>query len=163
METEAARALRAARRSGEPKIFTTPTRVASTGLVIPAIEAETGGRRWRVRQDWVCDAGICRLTVPAGWETDLASVPPLMRHYINSFAFGIAGPLLHDFLYEHGGDPPDGTCRPWRHFTRPEVDAMFLQLMRAERVPRSRRHFAYRVVRLLGWTHWEGESSDPGV
>jgi hypothetical protein len=155
METEAARQLQAARESGEPDFLTTPTRVESTGLVIPSIYSEPQRRLWRLQEDWIHETLQWTFTVPAGWETDLATVPGPLRNAVNSFEFGITGPLLHDFLYAHGGSPPEGTCRPWHRFTRREVDHLFRELMQKEKVPTWRRNLGYAVVRALGWTHWD--------
>jgi hypothetical protein len=155
MQSEPARALRAARQSGSPEFIETPTRVESTGLVIPPVRAETRRRCWQLDDEWSYDDGEWRMTLPRGWRTDLASVPPRLSEYFNSFEFGITGPLLHDFLYEHGGRLPEGSCVPDRRFTRREADALLHRLMRAERVPRWRRALAYTVARMAGWTHWE--------
>lgn len=156
METEAARKLREARRSGDPDFVTTPTRVESTGLVIPPIHRETRGGVWRVQEDWTYDGPGYRLTVPQGWESDLASVPKVLHPWLNSFQFGVAGPLAHDFVYEHGGRVPEGTCVPYRVFTRREADDLLLALMRAERVAPRFQRLGYLFTRALGWTHWEG-------
>lgn len=155
MDTKPARALHEARRSGRPEFIHTPTRVESTGLVIPPIRAETHRRCWTLEQEWSYEEPAWRLTIPRGWRTDLASVPPPLDLSFNGFAFGITGPLLHDFLYEHGGRPPPGSCVPQRRFSRREADALLLRLMREERVPAWKRIPAYTVARLGGWTHWE--------
>lgn len=154
MDTKPARSLRAARKSGEPGFITTSTRVESTGLVIPPIRAEVKSLGWRLERDWDCSAGDCKLILPRGWETDLATVPRLLKRFFNSFEFGVTGPLVHDFLYDHAGCPPEGSCEPWRRFERKEVDRLMVRLMKEERVSPWRRLLGYAVTRLAGWTHW---------
>lgn len=154
MEVEAAQFLRAARASGEPDFITTPTRVESTGLLIPPIRYHTESEMWRLESDWQYRAPAFTLTIPHGYETDLASVPQPLRHFVNCFEFGITGPLLHDFLYTYVGCPPSDSCVPWRRFSRREVDDHFLSLMEEERVPSWKRRLGYSAVRLGGWTHW---------
>ena len=154
METEPARALRRARRSGEPEFVTTPTRVEETGLVIPAIRARTAGGRWVLQEAWRHRTPAYTLTVPAGWDTDLASVPGPLRRWVSALQMGITGPLAHDFVYDHGGALPDGCCVPPRRFTRREADLLLLRLMRLERVRGWRRLAGWACARALGWTHW---------
>jgi hypothetical protein len=155
METVAAQALQAARATGRPDFRTTPTRVESTGLVIPPIHYDLRTGLWRLEESWRCHGPGWTLTIARGHETDLASVPWPVRGYLNAFQFGITGPLLHDFLYACGGDPPRGACVPWRSFRRPEVDRIFLSLMEQERVPAWRRTLGYAAVRIGGAGHWE--------
>ena len=155
MQIEAARALRAASRSGSPDFVRTPTRVESSGLAIPPICADTHRRCWQLEQDWCYGTQQWRLTIPEGWKTDLASVPRPLSSSFNAFEFGVTGPLIHDFLYEHGGRLPPGTCVPSRRFTRREADELLAELVRAERVPPWKQQLAYGVARLGGWTHWE--------
>lgn len=154
METDAAQALRRARSSGEPEFITSPTRVAGTGLVIPAIRARTDGPRWELQEDWCRGIGAWTLTVPAGWSTDLASVPGPLKRWVNAFQLGVTGPLVHDFLYDYGGELPDGCCIPPHRFARREADRILLRLMRLERVRPWRRAVGWSVTRSMGWTHW---------
>ena len=154
METEPARELRRARQSGRPDFVTTPTRVASTGHVIPPIRAETDRPRWRLEEDWTYEGDGYRITVPEGWHTDLASIPGPVRGWLTDFMLGVTGPLLHDFLYDHGGEPPEGSCLPPRRFTRRETDALLVRLAALERVPRRRRLTGWAFARAMGWSHW---------
>lgn len=154
METEPARELRRARRSGRPDFVTTPTRVASTGHVIPPIRAETGRPRWRLEEDWTYHGDGYQITLPRGWDTDLASIPRPLHGWLTDFMLGVTGPLLHDFIYDHGGELPEGSCRPPRTFTRREADVLLVRLAALERVPRRRRLLGWAFSRALGWTHW---------
>lgn len=154
METAAAQQLRRARAAGEPEFVTDPTRVEETGLLIPAVHARPDARLWRLQDDWTYEGDGFRLTVPRGWETDLASIPGTLRPWLNDFLLGITGPLAHDFIYDHGGCPPPGSCDPPRRFTRWEADRILLRLMRLERVRRWHRTVSFLFVRAAGRTHW---------
>jgi hypothetical protein len=102
-----------------------------------------------------CDTGqwtlentveVLGVLVPAGFTFDLASIPRLLWPIIGPFELSIEAPLLHDYLYRNGGL---GT------FSRADVDAMFLDLMRSEEVARWRRWAAWLAVRLFGWAAWK--------
>jgi hypothetical protein len=154
MDRVAVQALRAARRAGEPEFITSPTRVTETGLVIPAIRACTDENRWVLQESWTHETPAFRLTLPGGWDSDLASVPGPLRRWINAFEMGITGPLVHDFIYNHGGELPEGSASPPRKFTRREADALLVRLMKLERVGAWRRLLAWVCARALGWSHW---------
>lgn len=116
-----------------------------------------GRRKW----SWtVCDPWTARLNghvlhVPAGFRTDLASIPRILW-ILPGFApmelGGGAPPIVHDWLYQHGG-----VC--WRprmaavQFTRRQVDSVFLHLMQDMQVG-WRRFVAWWAVRLFGWFAW---------
>lgn len=102
--------------------------------------------RWRLEKAF--SAGS--VEVPAGFEFDLASIPRPLWWLIAPFELSLAAPLVHDYLYRHGGVLPDG-----RRFTRADADRLFLEIMRAERVPYWRRVLAFPAVRLFGWTGWK--------
>lgn len=84
------------------------------------------------------DGGIV-ITIPKGYEYDLASIPRLAWWAIAPYELGILSPLIHDYLYEKKGS--DGVK------TRKEADLIFLELMEKEGVSRWRRTAAYYSVR----------------
>src|SRR5262245_36601581 len=90
-------------------------RIASTS---PA----RGCRRRRLEADYVYHDGPTAITVPAGFRFDLSTVPRAFWFLIAPFELSIVAPLLHDFLYESGGRPPDVSIHPPRSYTRAEVD-----------------------------------------
>lgn len=82
------------------------------------------------------------VTVPAGFETDLASVPRLPVAYL---LFGDASQeaaVIHDFLYSGG------------LVTRAQADEVFAEAMKAEGVAAWRRGPMWLAVRLAGWLHY---------
>lgn len=92
-----------------------------------------------------------RVTVPAGFPTDFASVPRLPFAYL---LFGgdvgdNAAATVHDFLYGLG-TVPRATC-----------DAVFREAMQAEGVAGWRRWPMWLGVRLFGRSHYGGAPAQP--
>jgi len=86
------------------------------------------------------------VNIPQGFECDLASVPRLLWPLVAPFELSVAAPLVHDWLYRHGGVLPDtGVTR-----ARKACDQLFLKIMIEEGVPVWRARAAYHAVRLFG-------------
>ena len=87
------------------------------------------------------------LVVPAGFESDGASVPRFFWRAVfppgDSQALRAA--ILHDFIYR---ERPDG-------WTRAAADNLFLEVMLADGVPEFRARLAYAGVRLFGGNSWK--------
>lgn len=75
------------------------------------------------------------ITVPAGFESDLASVPWWALHLVNVGALARSA-VLHDFLRERLA------------FSKVEGDAIFLTAMAAENVCAWQRELVFAAVRL---------------
>jgi hypothetical protein len=129
--------------------------IAGSRLPPPLVTAPSIGR-WRVEADYTYLDGATAITVPAGFEFDLSTIPRLFWPLIGPFELSIVAPLMHDFLYAHGGRPPAGSVVPPRTYDRAEVDRMFREIMGAEGVPAWRRAVAYAAVRLFGGGAWRG-------
>ncbi len=122
----------------------------------PPVLTYLGGGHWRLEADYTYHDGATAITVPAGFRFDLSSVPRAFWSLIAPFELSIVAPLMHDFLYESGGRPPDVSIHPPRTYTRAEVDRMFLRIMEAEEVAPWRRALAYAAVRTFGRRAWRG-------
>lgn len=113
------------------------------------------GEFWRLEADYVYHDIKATLRIPAGFEFDLASVPRVLWALIAPFELSIAAPLLHDFLYRHGG-----AVQPWTvpavGYTRAEADRVFAEVMALEGVFAWRRGVAYRAVRMFAGSAWKG-------
>jgi len=92
-------------------------------------------RRWTV-------FGV--VTVPAGFETDFASIPRLFWSVIPKVGRYNHAAVIHDYLYR---TQPDG-------WTRGMADTVFQDLMREDGVCASRAWTMHRAVRLGGWVTW---------
>jgi hypothetical protein len=130
-----------------------PVEIAGSRLPAPIV-TYPGDRQWRLEAAYEYRDGLTAITVPGGFLFDLSSVPRLFWPLIAPFELSIAAPLLHDFLYRHGGNLPDGSVAPPRTYTRAQVDRMFRTIMEAEAVPTWRRVLAYLAVRAFGRTAW---------
>ncbi len=113
-----------------------------------------GERTWRLEEAYIYNDGETRITVPEGFTFDLSSVPRLFWWLIAPFELSVAAPLIHDFLYRHGGSPPQGTVEPHRRYARQEADKLFRRIMRQEGVAAWRRTLGYWAVRLFGAPAW---------
>jgi hypothetical protein len=100
---------------------------------------------WILLEDFTYTDNYYHIKVPKGFKTDLASIPRFFWRLIAPFELSLAAPLVHDYLYRHGGNVPSG------NFTRSDADWFFLSIMREERVPAWRRWAAYVAVRLFGF------------
>lgn len=130
----------------------TPVRIERSRLPPPLLSYRSG--LWVLEAAYGYDDGGTRLTVPAGFRFDLASVPRLFWPLVAPFELSIAAPLLHDFLYRHGGHPPPGAADPPRTWTRAEADRLFADVMALEGVTAWRRHSAWVGVRLGAGFAW---------
>jgi Protein of unknown function (DUF1353) len=129
--------------------------IAGSRLPPPVITSPSIGR-WRLEVAYTYHDGATAITVPAGFEFDLSSVPRVLWPLIAPFELSIVAPLLHDFLYRYGGRPPSGSVVPPKSYDRAEVDRMFRTIMEAENVSVWRRVLAYAAVRVLGRGAWRG-------
>jgi hypothetical protein len=130
----------------------TPVRIAASRLPAPILSYRDG--LWVLEAPYVYDDGETRLTVPAGFRFDLASVPRLFWPLVAPFELSIAAPLLHDFLYRYAGDPPPPATKPSRRYTRRDADRLFREAMAAEGVAAWRRYGAFAAARLFGGSSW---------
>lgn len=89
--------------------------------------------------------GKLAFTVPAGFASDLASIPRPFRGFIETSDLGLAPAFVHDCLYSRGG---------LGLYDRRGADRLFLDLMATQGVPAWRRYSAYWAVRLFGKRHW---------
>ncbi len=128
--------------------------IQDSRLPPPVITYLGRGAGWRLEHPYSYQDGDHRLTVPGGFEFDLASIPRWFWWAIAPFELSVAAPLLHDFIYQHGGRLPDGSVQPPRTYTRQEADRVFRDIMVHEGVPGWRRTIAYAAVRAFGWTGW---------
>jgi hypothetical protein len=135
-----------------------PVEVPASALPPPVL-TYLGNDTWRLEADYFYQDGDRLITVPAGFEFDLSSVPRALWWLIAPFELSIAAPLLHDFLYENGGEPPAGSVVPPHSYSRREADDLFRRVMELEGVASWRRTLAYAAVRLFGGRAWKDGTS----
>jgi|GEM_PF-3470796 len=85
-----------------------------------------------------------RFHIPAGFNTDFASLLQLLWWFIPPHGLTAMPCLVHDFMYE---------CRKF-DYSRLEADVFWYNLMKQAGVPRWQRALMFGYVRLLGWITW---------
>lgn len=96
---------------------------------------------WTLLSDLVWH-GATRIVVPAGFVTDLASIPRMLRWLLQQNGNSRRAAVLHDFLY---------ATQP---VTRAEADSIFRAALKAERVIGIGRGLYWAGVRVGGWLPW---------
>lgn len=96
---------------------------------------------WLVIAPLVWDDGR-RITVPAMFETDLASIPRPFRRFFDVNGKSRRAAVLHDWLYA-------GQC-----LSRADADRLFLDAMAADGVGWAKRWSMYAAVRAAGWRYY---------
>lgn len=89
------------------------------------------------------------ITVPAGYETDFASVPNWADGLCPVFDSYAPAAVIHDYAYTMGGKIPNGPT-----LTRKEADDLFLSIMATLGIPWWKRSIMYRAVRIGGGSGW---------
>lgn len=117
--------------------------------------AEIAPGTWRLDvADLVVQTLGYTLVVPMGFITDLASVPRALWSIIAPFELGLAGPIVHDWLYRHGGNIACvGAQSPL--FNRAQADAILRDIMRQDGISRWRCTAGYLGVRVGGASSWQ--------
>lgn len=129
----------------------------------PAITRDDTNGLWRLDEDVIALSRGYTLIVPAGFETDLASIPRLLWNIIAPFELSCVAPIVHDWLYEHGGvietqvQSATICIRHPRTFTKADADLFLLDLMTQEGVAAWRRNAAYYAVKWFGESAWQAK------
>lgn len=115
-----------------------------TRLILGAADQRDDGK-WIVMQDLIYQSDVAgtTFTVPAGFATDLASVPRLPVVYLLTGGKANSAAVVHDFLY---------TNKPVR---RVVADAVLREASAVTWVPRYVRNLMWAGVRLFGRSHWK--------
>lgn len=98
-----------------------------------------------------------RLTILAGFETDLASIPRIFWSILAPEELSLAAPLFHDFIYRRGGTLLSGELNPFNGhvFKRAQADSLFLEMMTKAGIPKWKRNVAYWAVRGFAAFAWK--------
>jgi len=106
-------------------------------------------------------------TVPAGFSTDLASVPRLLWWLIPPFGMYERAAIIHDYLYVHrpriassvevtGGDTglPPITVKEYSPISRKDADGIFYRIMKEDGVWKPKAWCMWKAVAWFGWIVW---------
>jgi hypothetical protein len=117
--------------------FTTP-------LILTPLD---DGERWRLVEPFEYHVGEegsgSMIRVPAGFETDFASVPRFFWRILPPWGRYGKAAVVHDYLYG------SHAC------TRERADEIFLEAMTVLGVPAWKRNVMYRAVRWFGQAAWD--------
>jgi hypothetical protein len=102
------------------------------------------GRHWIVKEPLIYRIGVSKdsVTVPRGFVTDLASIPPVLQSLIQQNGPYLLPAVVHDYLYWKQ------TC------TREQSDGTLLLAMIENKVPTLHRLAMYEAVRAAGSFAW---------
>jgi len=128
-------------------------------LIVRVEQRERSGRGvYTVMQPFTYHVGKknsgLEIEVPAGFETDFASIPWFASWLISPGGLHAKAAVLHDALYRNA---PRGISL---FISRKGVDDIFLEAMQVLKVPIVRRTTLYIFVRLFGRAFWRrGEAT----
>lgn len=119
------------------------------------VEVMPSGKRFKLHYDFTYywkRYGV-KVHVPAGFETDFASIPRPVRFIIPKLGRYNKAAVLHDRLYQnHRVDSGD---KRWFYvFPRYFADLLFLDAMIDLGVVKWKRLAMYYAVRAFGWLAW---------
>lgn len=96
-----------------------------------------------------------KIVAPAGFETDLASIPRIVRPLFPVHGLHTRAAVIHDWLYRDqriGGQ--------W--IKRSDADWIFYEAMRGMGVSWAKARAMYYAVRSGGWVFWNKRARDIG-
>ena len=115
---------------------------------LPELSPFADGKYWFLRSplEWESKDGT-KVTVPAGFVTDMASIPRFLWVILPPWGrYGNAA-IVHDFLY-------------WdQQMSRREADLVMYEGMQDMKVGCLKRFLIYRSLRLFGWVAWRKNTS----
>jgi hypothetical protein len=120
----------------------------------------SGRSLWALQRPLAYEAGPARdlITVPAGFVTDLASIPRLVWTFYPPDGPWVKAAIVHDFLYYTRGDGLWGKVRGLartKPYSRAESDSIFAEAMQDRGVRPWGRFVLWIAVRLGGWLGWK--------
>lgn len=108
---------------------------------------QDGKRLWELLGPFDAVTSLGIITVPAGFVTDLASVPRILWPAYSPFDDYLESAIPHDWGYSPLND----------RFTRRQIDDMMLELMFNSGVSDHRRNAIYTAVRRFGARNYQGK------
>jgi hypothetical protein len=104
------------------------------------------GDQWKVLEQFVAQVDAAQIAVPAGYVTDLASVPRLPLAYLLAGNRAPKAAVIHDWLYETKAG-------------KDYADNVFLAAMKAEGINRFVARAMYFAVRVFGEGPYERKTA----
>ena len=91
------------------------------------------------------------IIIPAGFRTDLASVPQVIWSLIPPFGKHSYGAAIHDYLYANNRKAVNGVF----NFSRANCDEIFYNKMRHYQVGKLKARTMWLAVRAFGWQFYK--------
>lgn len=127
-------------------------------------------RKYQLVEDyyfrWSSEKGNHVIVIPAGFQTDGASIPRPLWSLVGMYPDGMirAAAVVHDFLYQYGGHIPMEYHQLSKHkfvwnscrlvITRKQADQLFRHIMELSGIKSWRCTLAYHTVRIFGGGSW---------
>lgn len=102
---------------------------------------------WKLEDEFTATISGREFTVPAGFITDLASIPRFFWRILPPFGRYTAAAVLHDYLYSEQFVPRD------------KADWVFMMSMKALNVHPIKVAAMYRAVRMFGRRAWKNKTT----
>lgn len=116
----------------------------------PSLQAVGDGKHWRVQTPFAylfgSGASEVRIDIPAGFVTDLASVPRLFWNILPPFGVYENAAIVHDWCYAN------------QRYSKSFSDAVLLEGMEVLNVPKWKREVIYQGVHLFGQSSWNEDT-----
>lgn len=124
-------------------------------FLTPLVATPFAKHEWRLTEplDYGTDDGRI-IRVPAGFVTDLASIPAIARPIIPVNDLHREEAALHDYFYHRKGAIWDREKKHSIYYTRQEVDLIFYQTLLESAVPKWKARAMCTAVNLFGWWAW---------
>lgn len=123
-------------------------------MKIMRVEILESGRNARLLEDYPVETSIGVVIIPAGFETDFASVPQLFWSIVPPMGKYFIAAVLHDYFYREPGSRTDVVAICDRVITREFADYIFLEEMVDLGVSWWKRKIMYKAVRMFGGSSW---------
>lgn len=143
-----------------------PFNTESSDLTLESIPGRAG---WRVVEPLIYEdfaileriGLVTRIEVLKGFETDLASIPAVVKWLVSNDDWRIRRPaIVHDWLYNESG-----LCQVRKihasmsgyvntRLTRRECDRLFYNALRSNGLSNQKALLMYFAVRVGGWLYW---------
>ena len=109
------------------------------------VRVQPSGKTFKLLYPFTYRWGKTHIQVPAGFETDFASIPRFARVLIPKLGKYNKAAVVHDYLYQSDKSP----------LTRKQADKCFLDGMRDLGVAKWKRTLMYWAVRIGGFLAWK--------
>lgn len=129
--------------------------ITETTLTILRGQFRQGRQLYRLHSTVVYESDLLntRIYVPAGYITDLASVPKLPLLWLMAGGSGAEAAVIHDYLYSTH-------AVAGRPVTRSEADAVFREAIAASEDVNAPGSLMWLAVRVGGWRAWDAPGPD---